>query len=50
MFLQRRVVPALSALAIENVLEVRVSIDRRPVAFCKASEQEEGAVKNQSEQ
>lgn len=48
MFLQRRAVATLCELAIETVLEMRVSIVKRPVAVCQANEQEGDGVKNQS--
>ncbi len=48
-FSQRRAVAALCELAIETVLEIRVSILRRPVALCQANEQEEDGVRNQSQ-
>lgn len=40
---------ALCELAIETVLEIRVSILRKPVALCQANEQEEDIVGNQSQ-
>lgn len=49
MFLQRRVVAAVCELAIETVLEIRVSILRKPVTLCQANEQEEDGVRNQSQ-
>lgn len=49
MFLQRRAVAALCEPAIETVLEIRVSILGKPVALCRANEQEEDGVRNQSE-
>lgn len=48
-FYKRRAVAALCELAIETVLEIRVSIVRRPVALRQANEQEEDGVKNQSQ-
>lgn len=45
MFLQKRAVAALCEPAIETVLEIKVSIVRRPVTLCQANEQEEEGVK-----